>query len=55
MNNINKIFIINLDKDINRLNNSYKQLNYYNINNYERYPAINATTIGKNIASKTMI
>jgi hypothetical protein len=43
MNNINKIFIINLDKDIDRLNNYYKQLNYYNINNYERYPAINAT------------
>ena len=67
MNNIDKIFIINLDKDIDRLNNSYKQLNYYNINNYERYPAINAakatekelnsytTTIGKIIASKTMI
>jgi glycosyl transferase family 25 len=67
MNNIDKIFIINLDKDIERLNNSYKQLNHYNINNYERYPAIYAaeankyelnsytTTIGKIIASKTMI
>ena len=67
MNNIDKIFIINLDKDIDRLNNSYKQLNYYNINNYERYPAIYAaeankyelntytTNIGKIIASKTMI
>jgi GR25 family glycosyltransferase involved in LPS biosynthesis len=56
-----------LDKDIDRLNNSYKRLNYYNIDNYERYPAINAakatekelnsytTTIGKIIASKTMI
>jgi glycosyl transferase family 25 len=67
MNNIDKIFIINLDKDIERLNNSYKQLNRYNINNYERYPAIYAaeankyelntytTTIGKIIASKTMI
>ena len=67
MNNIDKIFIINLDKDIERLNNSYKQLNKYNITNYERYPAIYAaesnkyelntytTTIGKIIASKTMI
>jgi GR25 family glycosyltransferase involved in LPS biosynthesis len=67
MNNIDKIFIINLDKDIDRLNNSYKQLNNYNITNYERYPAIYAaeankyelntytTTIGKIIASKTMI
>ena len=67
MNNIDKIFIINLDKDIERLNNSYKQLNYYKIDNYERYPAIYAaesnkyelntytTTIGKIIASKTMI
>ena len=67
MNNIDKIFIINLDKDIERLNNSYKQLNKYNITNYERYSAIYAakankyelntytTTIGKIIASKTMI
>jgi glycosyl transferase family 25 len=67
MNNINKIFIINLDKDIERLNNSYKQLKKYNINNYDRYPAIYgndiniyelstySTFIGKLIASKGMI
>jgi glycosyl transferase family 25 len=67
MNNIDKIFIVNLYKDIERLNNSYKQLNKYNITNYERYSAIYAakankyelntytTTIGKIIASKTMI
>jgi glycosyl transferase family 25 len=67
MNKIDKIFIINLDKDIERLNNSYKQLNDYNINNYERYSAVygaeanihdldNYTTkIGKLIASKSMI
>ena len=67
MNNIDKIFIVNLDKDIERLNNSYKQLNKYNIKNYERYPAINGydlneielksytTILGKIIASKSMI
>ena len=67
MNKIDKIFIINLDKDVERLNNSYKQLNDYNINNYERYSAVygaaanihdldNYTTkIGKLIASKSMI
>ena len=31
MNKIDKIFIINLDKDVERLNSSYKQLNNYNI------------------------
>jgi glycosyl transferase family 25 len=67
MNNIDKIFIVNLDKDIERLNNSYKQLNKYNITNYERYPAVNGkdlnqkelnsytTILGKIIASKSMI
>ena len=40
MNSIDKIFIINLDKDIDRLKNSYEQLDFYNIKNYERYPAI---------------
>jgi hypothetical protein len=40
MNIIDKIFIINLDKDIERLEKSYEQLNFYNIKNYERYPAI---------------
>ena len=67
MNTIDKIFIINLDKDNERLKKSYKQLNYYNIKNYERYPAIYGanltkdklnsytTTIGKIIASKSMI
>ena len=67
MNNIDKIFIVNLDKDIERLNNSYKQLNKYNITNYERYPAVNGkdlsqkelndytTILGKLIASKSMI
>ena len=67
MNSIDKIYIINLDKDIERLNNSYKQLNKYNIINYERYPAVYGndcntyelstytTDIGKLIASKSMI
>ena len=67
MNGIDKIFIINLDKDNERLKDSYKQLKHYNINNYERYPAINGnaatkyelnaytTNIGKIIASRTMI
>jgi glycosyl transferase family 25 len=67
MNKIDKIFIINLDKDVERLNSSYKQLNNYNITNYERYQAVNGaesniyeldtytTKIGKLIASKSMI
>jgi|688.fasta_scaffold23459_5 hypothetical protein len=67
MNTIDKIFIINLDKDIERLKQSYEQLNYYNIKNYERYPAIYganlsknklnyySTGIGKIIGSKSMI
>lgn len=67
MNTIDKIFIINLDKDVERLNKSYEQLNYYNIKNYERYPAIYgknlnedelisySTYIGKIIGSKSMI
>jgi glycosyl transferase family 25 len=67
MENIDKIYIINLDKDVERLSNSYKQLKNYNINNYERYPAVygkiltneeinNITTkIGKLFASNSMI
>ena len=31
---MDKIFIINLDKDNERLNDVYKQLNKYNIKNY---------------------
>lgn len=67
MNIINKIFIINLDKDIQRLDNVYKQFIKYDIKNYERFSGIygnnltndeinNMTTnIGKCIASKSMI
>lgn len=67
MNNINKIFIINLDKDADRYQNCIKQMNYYNITNYERFPAINGsklsdkeiknltTDIGNIIASRSMI
>jgi glycosyl transferase family 25 len=67
MENIDKIYIINLDKDVERLSNSYKQLKKYDINNYERYPAVygkiltneeinNITTkIGKLFASNSMI
>lgn len=64
---MDKIFIINLDKDNERLNDVYKQLNKYNIKNYERYPAIDGsklnnnelnnytTNIGRLIASDSMI
>ena len=67
MNNINKIYIINLDKDTERLNNCINQLKKYNINNYERYSAIYGsklsndeiniitTDIGKLFASDGMI
>jgi glycosyl transferase family 25 len=67
MNNIDKIFIINLDKDVERMNNSINQLEKYGISNYERYSAIygsklsnnevnNITTnIGKLLASRGMI
>jgi len=67
MDTIDKIYIINLYKDIDRLNNAYKQLFKYNILNYERFPAIyganlnefeindNTTTIGKIIASHGML
>jgi GR25 family glycosyltransferase involved in LPS biosynthesis len=67
MNKINKIFVINLDKDFHRLNNVYKQFKENDIKNYERFPGIygndlsnneinNITTdIGKCIASKNMI
>lgn len=67
MDSIDKIFIINLDKDIYRYNYANKQLIDYNITNFERYSAIygnnltnnelnNITTnIGQKIASKSMI
>jgi len=67
MNNIDKIFIINLDKDNERMSNSIHQLEKYGIYNYERYSAIygsklsndevnNITTnIGKLLASRGMI
>jgi GR25 family glycosyltransferase involved in LPS biosynthesis len=67
MNTIDKIFIINLDKDIERYENCKKQLVKYNINNYERFPGIdgskltekerkNVTSdIGNLIASPSMI
>jgi len=67
MNNIDKIFIINLDKDIDRYENCKKQLFKYNINNYERFPGIDGsiltekerknitTDIGNIIASPSMI
>jgi GR25 family glycosyltransferase involved in LPS biosynthesis len=67
MNNINKIFIINLDKDKNRYEQCIKQMYKYNITNYERFPAINGskltekekknltTDVGNIIASSSMI
>ena len=67
MNTIDKIFIINLDKDNERIINSINQLEKYGITNYERYSAIygtklsnnelnNITTnIGKLLASRGMI
>jgi GR25 family glycosyltransferase involved in LPS biosynthesis len=67
MDNINKIFIINLDKDIERLNEAKKQLNKYNITNYERISGINGsklteqekklitTDVGNILASDSMI
>ena len=35
MNNIDKIFIINLDKDVERYQECLKQMHKYNIKNYE--------------------
>lgn len=67
MDNIDKIFLINLDKDKERLNNSINQLNKYGITKFERFPAIygsqlssneinnNTTIFGKMVASKGMI
>jgi GR25 family glycosyltransferase involved in LPS biosynthesis len=67
MDTIDKIYIINLYKDVDRLNNAYKQLVKYNITNYERFAGINAailsdndinnntTIIGKIFASRGMI
>jgi glycosyl transferase family 25 len=67
MNTIDKIFIINLDKDKERLNDSIHQLEKYGITNYERYSAIYGkllsneevniitTDLGKIIASRGMI
>jgi GR25 family glycosyltransferase involved in LPS biosynthesis len=67
MNNIDKIFIINLDKDYERYENGIMQLAKYNITDYERFPGIDGskltekerknlcTDIGNIIASKSMI
>jgi glycosyl transferase family 25 len=67
MNYINKIFIINLDKDVNRYQKCLKQMNDYDIKNFERFPAINGsgltekekknltTDVGYIIASTSMI
>lgn len=64
---INKIFIINLDKDVKRLTNAYEQLDKYEFKNYEKFTGIygkqlsideindNTTFIGKLLASKSMI
>jgi glycosyl transferase family 25 len=64
---INKIFIINLDKDIERLSNAYEQLDKYEFKNYEKITGINGkrlsideindntTTIGKLFASRSII
>ena len=64
---INKIFIINLDKDVERLSNAYEQLDKYEFKNYEKFTGIygkqlsindindNTTTIGKLFASHSMI
>lgn len=67
MNYIDKIFVINLEKDFHRLNNVYKQFKKNNIKKYEIFTGIygndlndtdinsNTTIIGKYIASKNMI
>ncbi len=67
MDKIDKIFIINMDKDIERYEKCKQQLMNYNITNYERYAAINGskltikekesitTNIGNIIASSSMI
>jgi glycosyl transferase family 25 len=67
MNNIDKIFIINLDKDIERYENCKKQLAKYNITNAERFPGVDGskltvkerkdatTDIGNIMASPSMI
>lgn len=64
---VDKIFIINLDKDVERLSNAYKQLDKYEFKNYEKFTGIygkqlsideindNTTTIGKLFASRSMI
>jgi glycosyl transferase family 25 len=64
---INKIFIINLDKDVKRLSNAYDQLDKYEFKNYEKFTGIygkqlsndeindNTTIIGKLFASHSMI
>ena len=50
METIDKIFIINLDKDIERWKNCLLQLKKYNITNFERFPAIQP--VFKNINKK---
>jgi glycosyl transferase family 25 len=64
---VDKIFIINLDKDVERLSNAYKQLDKYEFKNYEKFTGIygkqlsideindNTTTIGMLFASRSMI
>jgi len=67
MNNIEKIFIINLDKDTERYESCKKQLAKYNITNAERFPGVNGsklsdkerkdmtTELGNIVASPSMI
>jgi GR25 family glycosyltransferase involved in LPS biosynthesis len=67
MNTIDKIFIINLDKDVERYENCKKQLVKYSITNAERFPGIDGSKltdkerknmtsdIGNLIASPSMI
>lgn len=67
MEKINKIFIINLEKDRDRLLNSVKELNKYNLRNFEFINAVNGnklnddeyknytTSIGYYITSPSMV
>ena len=67
MNTIDKIFIINLDNDYEKMNNCIYQLNKYGITNYERFSGIYGiklsnkeiddytTNIGKILAAKSVI
>lgn len=67
MNSINKIFVINLDKDNHRFEKCKYQFQQFNITNYERFKGIHGkelskteisnltTSIGKYIVSKNMV